>query len=159
MAGICHGMSQQSPHFPDCFYRVTIKGAYVQDGKVLLVREPARDGVHKWDLPGGGLDFGEDVETALRREAAEETGLTMTKISDVPIYVWTSRSEGKRGLPWFYSCVHIYQVEFTDLNITVNDECEAVEFFAAEELASLKLSSQLQPLVSRFDPVDFNESF
>lgn len=152
-------MSQRSPHFPDCFYRVTVKGACVRDGKLLLVREPARDGVHKWDLPGGGLDFGEDVETALRREVAEETGLIVTKISAAPVYVWTSRSEGKRGLPWFYSCVLIYEIGLEDFKVVVSDECEAVELFSAGDLRGLKFSGQLQPLVGRFDPADFKDPF
>jgi 8-oxo-dGTP diphosphatase len=54
-------------------------GAYAwceRDGRVLLVRlseETPWSGA--WTLPGGGLKFGEDPETGLRRELVEETGL------------------------------------------------------------------------------------
>ncbi|MDB5166287.1 MAG: hydrolase [Candidatus Saccharibacteria bacterium] len=46
-----------------------------RDGKVLFAvrgREPAKG---KYDLPGGFTNFGEDAETAARRELQEETGL------------------------------------------------------------------------------------
>ena len=51
-------------------------GAVVLKGsEVLLVRrgqEPAKD---SWSLPGGLVELGETMETAIQRELAEETGV------------------------------------------------------------------------------------
>jgi ADP-ribose pyrophosphatase YjhB (NUDIX family) len=46
--------------------------------RVLLIhaRDPEDPGHHWWELPGGGLDDGEDLADAARRELAEESDQT-----------------------------------------------------------------------------------
>ena len=51
-------------------------GAYgicIADDKILLVRKARGPYTGLLDLPGGGIEFGEEPETALRREFLEET--------------------------------------------------------------------------------------
>jgi ADP-ribose pyrophosphatase YjhB (NUDIX family) len=47
------------------------------DGEIVLIQR--RDN-GKWALPGGIVDWGEDITTTVRRELAEETGLELGKI-------------------------------------------------------------------------------
>ena len=47
------------------------------DGRIVLIR---RSDSGKWGLPGGMIDWGEDIPNAASRELEEETGLKLIKI-------------------------------------------------------------------------------
>ena len=61
----------------DCLYRVAIRVLVVQDKKVLLVKEVSDNW---WALPGGGVNHGETVESALVREVEEELGVPASEV-------------------------------------------------------------------------------
>ena len=53
-------------------FRPSVYGVIIQDGKILLTRY--KDG---YDFPGGGIDIGEKITYACKREVLEETGVTV----------------------------------------------------------------------------------
>jgi 8-oxo-dGTP diphosphatase len=59
--------------YPDSFFRVSVK-AVIRDeaGQLLLVKEHFDD----WVLPGGGVEEGETMADALKRELKEELGVS-----------------------------------------------------------------------------------
>ncbi len=144
-----------SEYFPDSFYRLSVKGLYVRDNKILMVKES--DNLSgQWELPGGGLDFGEDLQEGLKREIEEEMGLSVTDISNQPIYVWTSKFEANaRHIGWYYSVVVAYKIDLKDLDITISDECQEVRLFSLEELQELDIHSQSTELRKLFNYQDF----
>jgi 8-oxo-dGTP diphosphatase len=56
--------------------RVRACGICTNETGILLVSQRLL-GNDFWSPPGGGIDFGESAETCLKREFAEETGLTV----------------------------------------------------------------------------------
>jgi 8-oxo-dGTP diphosphatase len=54
----------------------------IDAGAVLVARiAPGYPGQGRWTLPGGGVEWGEHPDDALRREVHEETGLSVTEFS------------------------------------------------------------------------------
>ena len=132
---------------PNCFYRVSTKGLVVRDGKILLIQEP--DG--RWELPGGGLEFNQEIFDSLRREFQEEMGVNVTEITERPIYIWKQKREKDHRL--FIG----YKVEIDSLNFTKSDECINIEFFSREELRGIDLHINIEKFAEIFNPDDFRD--
>ena len=58
---------------------IFVKSLTVFNKRVLLIKRSnyRSRGKGEWDIPGGGIQFGEDLLDCLRREIMEETGLTV----------------------------------------------------------------------------------
>jgi len=58
-------------------FRVGVKSLILYDKKLLLIKRSDDAGIAEgeWEYPGGLMEFGEDLHTALKRELKEETGL------------------------------------------------------------------------------------
>lgn len=70
-----HGIITHQTNRPiDYLYRLSLKALITNaNGDILVVKETGR---HYYDLPGGGMDHGEDFRQALARELAEEISLS-----------------------------------------------------------------------------------
>jgi 8-oxo-dGTP diphosphatase len=57
-----------------------VAAAHTSDGRWLLIR---RGDTGEWALPGGTLEWGETLHSAIVRELAEETGVDQVVLGDV----------------------------------------------------------------------------
>jgi 8-oxo-dGTP diphosphatase len=65
--------------------QLAVSAAIFRDGKVLLVRRARTPAKGSYSLPGGRVEYGESLHTAIAREVDEETGL---KIDIVGLAGW-----------------------------------------------------------------------
>lgn len=66
----------------------SVRGIIARNGKFLLVQRAKNDrwSPGMWEFPGGKIDFGQDINEALKREIREETGLDVTVKE--PLFFW-----------------------------------------------------------------------
>jgi 8-oxo-dGTP pyrophosphatase MutT (NUDIX family) len=62
-------------------FHVGVYGILIKDKKILLIKKSRGAYKGMYDLPGGGIKFGEKIEECLKREFIEETGVTLGNYS------------------------------------------------------------------------------
>lgn len=96
-----------------CAKKITRYGAYgiiVQDSKLLLTQKRAGPYKGLWDLPGGGIEFGETPEVALKREIQEETGLLAKQTELLTVMTNFGEYSNSEGPFHFHHIGIIYRV-------------------------------------------------
>jgi 8-oxo-dGTP diphosphatase len=112
------------------------------DGKILLLKES--DG--SWELPGGGLEHGENPREALSREIAEETGLTVDWMSEQPETLWTIYKEvGSPTLKWFAFVVYQARVSGVFRPDPIGSEAQEAKYYSIDDAKKLNLHGNTKP--------------
>ena len=96
--------------------------------QVLIVRTHKWSGL--WGVPGGKIDYGETIETALKREMREEVGL---EIHDLQFAFNSDIIED----PKFHKPMHFVSLEFVarsdSSNVVINEEIAEFAWVSLEE--------------------------
>jgi len=103
------------------------------DGRIVLIRR--RDN-GRWALPGGIVDWGEDIPKTIRRELKEETGLDLVQIRRlVGVYSAPDRD------PRIHSICVVVEAD-VEGNMKVQDTLEVMEIqaFSPDSLPSEPMS-------------------
>lgn len=137
-------------NIPPCFYRVSVKALVLDETRTkFLVFE--EDNGH-WEIPGGGLDWGEDPVAGVRREIEEEVGVPVVSIGESPAYVVTFQAELANNYPGTWYANLIYEVELAHHNFTATKEAVVAKFVTPEEvLAFDKAFTNVKKLAKLFD--------
>ena len=124
--------------------------------RVLLCRQEKPDREY-WLLPGGGVEGGETLETALRRELGEELGLADDVTFEGPIAVAESIAPAWR--PGDRHVVHIlFGVDLSHRSLADVESSDAtvrgLRLFSLDELEEVVLHPPMKRFVQRWRPGD-----
>lgn len=112
-------------------------------GRILLMKRgpKARDEHGRWDVCGGALEFGENIEDGIRREVMEELCTEALEIDFVKVYD-AHREHNGRKTHWI-ALVHAVRVDAEDVAIGEPHKIAEIGWFGLDNLP--------QPLHSQFD--------
>jgi 8-oxo-dGTP diphosphatase len=91
-----------------------------------------------WSLPGGVLETGETLDSGIRREVLEETGLEV--VTDGIAEVFERIMPDTEGRTEYHYVLIDYFCRITGGSPCSGDDCSAIRWFAISELPSLLLT-------------------
>jgi len=113
-------------------WRISIYGFVVENNSVLVVK-------HKdekfWDIPGGGVEMGEELAETLSREGKEEAGWELTLIQPVSTHIdWFYHA----GEEKFYRAIQFFwTAKGRKVGEPTEGKIEEVKFVPFDELEHL----------------------
>lgn len=110
-----------------------------EDGKLFIAKrgQKARNERGLWEIPGGGVDFGETFEEALKREMKEENDIDIEILELLGVYDHILPDEGQHWVSPTYIC----RITAGEPKILEPDKCEEIGWFTLVEAERLPLST------------------
>jgi ADP-ribose pyrophosphatase YjhB (NUDIX family) len=131
--------SSEHPQRP----QLAVSAAIFRDDRVLLVRRARSPGKGFYSLPGGRVEFGESLHTALHREVDEETAIT---IDIVGLAGWREVLPSAGGGGGHYMIMS-FAARWKAREPVLNDEHDDFKWLKPEEMGELKMTGGLQEVV------------
>ena len=110
--------------------KIDVRGAVIQDGKILLIQERAD---HRWAMPGGWADLGNPPASVAEREVWEESGYRV-KAEKVVAVLDANRIE---PMEFYHAYKIIFLCRLLDGEPRTSHETLAVDFFDPDQLPPL----------------------
>jgi ADP-ribose pyrophosphatase YjhB (NUDIX family) len=123
--------------------QLAVSAVIFRDGKVLLVRRARSPGRGFYSLPGGRVELGESLHTALHREVREETGL---EIEIVGLAGWREVLPSASGGGHYV--IMSFAARWAGREPILNDEHDDFIWIEPENFGDLKLTGGLQEVIS-----------
>jgi len=123
--------------------QLAVSGVIFREGQVLLVRRARSPGKGFYSLPGGRVEFGETLHTALHREIDEETGL---RVDILGLAGW--REVLPTGPGTGHYLIMTFAARWASREPVLNDEHDDFRWLAPEAIGDLKVTGGLHEVIA-----------
>lgn len=117
---------------------------YDDQRRLLVVRRANEPGRGLWSIPGGRVEPGEDDSTAVAREVAEETGLTV-EVGDL---VGEVERDGPKGTLYL---IRDYEATAVGGSLTPGDDASDARFVTRAEFLTLSTTTLLASTLEQWN--------
>jgi len=127
------------------YYRLSVKALIFDETRTRFLLAQEDNG--KWELPGGGLDWGELPQEGITREIKEEMGLSVVAVASQPCYLTTEQRDSDKT--WTSNV--LFETVLENIDFTPSSECVALKFVTKEEAMELNLFVTVKKFLEVFD--------
>ena len=136
-------------HYPDRPY-LGVSVAAWRDGEVLLVKRGRAPLVGYWSFPGGGVEIGERLEEAARREVREETGMEIAVDRQIDHAEIIARDADGR-IERHYVLI-VFAARVLSGEVRAGDDAMEARFMPLSDVAGLNLTEDTRRILAAGDP-------
>ncbi len=119
--------------------RIRVAGILVKDGQILLVRHEKIGKIY-WLIPGGGVDFGESAEEALKREFREEVGLDIKVGKLVLVHDSIPPNRHRQVLNLYF----LVTAEKFEIKVTPDAVLRDAKFYPLSEFSGMQVNPDIK---------------
>ncbi len=132
---------------------VGVAAIVIKHKKVLLGKRLNSHGEGDWAFPGGHLEFGESIKNCAKREAFEETGLSIKNLQCSAFTNDIFEEEKKHYVTLFV----VSEYDSGELQLKEPDKCEKWDWFNWNEFPEPLFLSLKNLLDKGFNPISEEE--
>lgn len=121
--------------------RAAVSAAIFDRGKVLLVRRGRPPAKGRWSLPGGHIEAGEAADEAVKRELAEEAGISVQLCGPAAIQDFVQQND--RGEVIYHRVVIVYCGVYVAGQVKAGSDADDVGWYSLPIVPRLETTDGL----------------